>query len=131
MVLLVGGEDKGIQDLAAGYGGIVAQVRVDKPGPIFQLGMGGHDKTDGFHAIEYATAITYDAIHQLAAFPDLGLGLGGGVDGDVLYFIGAFQVGVAAYPYVLDDLTILDNGAIPDLSVITSPVIKDLFREFL
>src|SRR5882757_5394068 len=93
--------------------------------------MGGHDETDGFHAIEYATAVTYDAIYQLAAFPDLGFSLGGRVDGDVLYFIGAFQVGVAAYPYVLDDLTILDDGAVPDLTIVTPPMIKDLFRELL
>ena len=131
MVLLMRGEDQRIQYLTAGDGGVVAQIGIDEAGPVFQLRVRSHYKTNGFYAIEYTASISYDAIHQLASFPDLRLGFGGGVDGDVLYFVGSFQIGVAAYPYVLDDLAILDNCTVPDLTVISSSVIEDLFCELL
>ena len=75
--------------------------------------------------------MSYDAIDQLTAFPDLGFGISGGVDGDILYFIGALEIGVAAYPDVFDDLAILDDRAVAYFPVIASSMVEDLFREFL
>src|SRR6187399_185539 len=93
--------------------------------------MGGHDESNGLHAVEYTTAIAHDAVDQLTPFPDLRLRFGGGVDGDILYFVCALQIGIAADPYVFYDLAVLDNGAIPDLTIVASSLIEDLFCEFL
>ena len=73
----------------------------------------------------------YDAIDELTSFADLGFSVGGGVDGDILYLVGALEISVAAYPDILYDLTILDDGAVAYLAIIASSVVEDLFRELL
>ena len=131
MVLLVRGKDKRVQNLAAGNGGIVTQVGVDQACPVLQLRMGGHDKTHGFYAIEYATAITYDAIYQLAAFPDLRVGVAVTIDGEVLQFVGAFKISIGANGHVFDHLTILDHRTVAYHAIVTPFFIVLLFGKCL
>ncbi len=71
-MLFVSGKDQGIQYFATGNGRIISQVRIDQPGAIFQLRIGGQNKTDCFYTIKYPASMSDDSIYQFTAFTDLG-----------------------------------------------------------
>ena len=71
MVLFMGRKDQGIKHFTAGNGGVVSQVGIDQPGPVFQLRMGGHYETYCLNAIEDPAAKSYNSIYQFTAFTDL------------------------------------------------------------
>ena len=71
MVLFMSREDQGIQYLAAGNGRIIAEIGIDQSRAIFQLRIGGHNKTYGLYPIKYAATKTDNAIYQFTAFTDL------------------------------------------------------------
>src|SRR5512137_453672 len=72
-----------IQDFTAGYGGIVAQERVDKPGPVFQVGIVAQDEFNRLASVKNVTAITDDAVHKFHTFAYLGGLFHGRIDGKV------------------------------------------------
>ena len=119
MVLLVCRENQVVQQLATGDRGVVAEIRVDKPGAVFQMRIGAHHKTHGLAAIEHQAAQTNNAVDQFHAFADLRRLFFTGADGQVLELIGALDVARRADADILDDLAVLDDAIIADGAIKT------------
>jgi hypothetical protein len=91
--------------------------------------MGSHEETYGFYTVEKFTTFPNNAIDKLTSFPNLCSGLCRAIDGEILQFVGAFDVYIGTHPYVFDDPRILDHGAVSDLAIVSPLFVKLFFGE--
>jgi hypothetical protein len=68
-----------------------------------------------------------DAVHQLAAFPDLGYGFCCRIDREIFQFVGPLKIGICSNAYVLYDFAIfyyrpVADGPVKPSSIIEFPV---------
>src|SRR5690606_9339804 len=119
MVLLMCGEEQRIEYFTARNGRIVAQERIDQSCSILELGEGRQDKTHRFDTIKDAAAVADDSVDQLAAFADLGVGLFGRIDRQVLELVDPFDIGTRAYAYIFDNIRVFHHHMVADLAVVT------------
>ena len=122
-MLFVTRENKAVQNLAAGNGGVVAQNGVDKASAVFQVGVVAHNETYRDARIENMTAVTHDTIHQNHAFANLRRLFQRRIDGDVFQFAGPFDVARTANFHILDDGGILDDGICAHRAIITTTAV--------
>ena len=123
VVLLVGRENEVVENLAAGYGAVVAEHGVNHPRAVFEVAVGADYELDGGASVENAAAVTHDSVDQNHVLPNLGRFLLGRVDGYVLELACALDVAARAYLHILDDLGSLDHTTVAYGTVVAAPVV--------
>ncbi len=78
------------------------------------------NKTNGLYPVKNAATLVNNSIDDFTALADLRGGVWVGNDGQILEFVGPFNVGIRTHVDILDDARVLDYRSIPDLAIVAS-----------
>ncbi len=87
------------------------------------------NKTNGFDAIKYPTALMDNSIHDFTTLAYLCRGMRIGNDSQVFQFVRTLDVGVRTHVDIFNDACIFNNGTIPDLAIIAAVCRKFLLGQ--